>query len=232
MEVYHRMDQRERDPRLGCCGCMEKWFLGTVNFFLFLVAVALMSCGVYVMTSKASEWMGTSIATFIVVIGVSMAFIAFLGCCGAFRESKCMLWTYAFLLFWIILALTVGLTVCAVGESYTKDFLSSIWDDLAVDDQLQIEDHYKCCSFNGDSTDSTTDDQEAYKSCVAANPTYVKSCWEKAHGDVSRNLKIITIIAGIVVAAQIVFLFMTLALINGISMKSVNRRMSHMFRGI
>jgi len=232
MEVYHRMDQREREPRLGCCGCLEKWFLGTVNLILFIVAVALMSCGVYVMTSKAAEWMGTAIATYIVVIGVSMAFIAFLGCCGALRESKCMLWLYAFLLFWIILSLTVGLTICAVGENYTKDFLSSFWDDLSLTDQEQIQDHYKCCSFDGNSTDATTDDKEAYKTCLAENPTYVESCWEKAHGDVSKNLKIITVIAGIVVAAQILFLFMTMALINGISMASVNRRMSQMFSGI
>jgi len=229
MEVYHRMDQRDREQRLGCCGCVEKWFLGSVNLILFIVALALIGGGVFVMTSKVSAWMGKSIAIFVVVIGVSMAFVAFLGCCGAIKESKCMLWTYAFLLFWIILALTVGLTISVVGENYTKDFLDSFWKDLSPHDQELIENEYECCSFDGNSTDATIADQEEYQNCTSANPTYTESCWQKAHKDVSKNLKIIIIIAGIVVSAQILFLFITMALINGITMASVNRRMSQMF---
>jgi len=236
MEVYHRENyQRMEDTReseLGCCGCLEKWFLGTVNFILFFVAVAQIACGIYMMSSNASTWTGSSLSIFIVAMGVCVALIAFLGCCGAFKENKCMLWTYAFLLFWIILAQTMALTICAIGDNYTEDFLSSCWDNLSTHDQDKIQDTYECCSFNGNSTDSTTADQEAYVSCVHENPTYVKSCWEKVHGEVSHNLKTVTIAVGIVVISQILFLFMTMALINGISMAKVNRRMSHMFRGI
>jgi len=236
MEVYHRdayqrMDDKE-SSQLGCCGCLEKWFLGSVNFLLFIVAVAEIGCGLYVMTSNATTWTGSALSIFIVSMGVCVALIAFLGCCGAFKENKCMLWTYAFMLFWIILAQTVGLTICAIGDTYTEDFLSSCWNNLSADDQAKIEDNYKCCSFNGNSTDSTTADQAAYATCLHDNPTYVDSCWEKVHGEVSHNLKTITFAVGIVVVAQIVFLFVTMALINGISMAKVNRRMSHMFRGI
>merc|ERR1719285_271033 len=182
------------------------------------------------MTSNTSTWTGASLANYVSIIGACVAFIAFLGCCGAFKESKCLLWIYAFMLFWIILAQSVGLTICAIGETYTEDFLEDCWEHLSANDQAKIEDEYKCCSFNGNSTDSTTADQEAYISCVHDNPSYVTSCWEKVHGEVSHNLKTITIAVGIVVVSQILFLFMTMALINGISMAKVNRRMSHMFR--
>jgi len=229
--MYHRLDD-ERKPKLGCCGFMEKWFLGMVNFVLFVVGIAQIGCGVYVMTSNASTWTGSGLANYVAIMGGCVAFIAFLGCCGSFKENKCLLWIYAFLLFWIILAESVGLTICAIGESYTEDFLADCWEQLSDDDQAKIEDEYKCCSFNGNSTDSTTTDQEEYATCLNANPTYKETCWEKVHGEVERNLKSITIAVAIVVAAQICFLFITMALINGITMADVNRRLSTQFRSI
>jgi len=231
MEVYHRMDQKESKSELGFCGCMDKWFLGTVNFILFIVGIAQIGCGIYMMSSNASTWTGNGLSNYVVGMGVCVAFIAFLGCCGACKENKCMLWTYAFLLFWIILGQTVGLTVCAIGETYTEDFLSGCWDNLSVADQQEIENDYECCSFNGNSTTASIADQTAYNVCVSENPTYVESCWEKVHGEVSANLKSVTIAVAIVVVAQILFLFMTMALINGISMAKV-RRMSYAFRNI
>merc|ERR1719357_980218 len=160
------------------------------------------------MSSDASTWTGNGLANYVVGMGFCVAFIAFLGCFGAIRENKCMLWIYAFLLFWIILAQTVGLTVCAIGETYTEEFLSDFWDSLSIEDQ------------------------EAYTECLEVNPTYVESCWDKVHGQVFKNLRSVTIAVAIVVVSQIIFLFMTMALINGINMATVNRRMSTAFRNI
>merc|ERR1719369_1967292 len=221
---------KDRKPGLGCCGCVEKWFLSIVNLILFIVGLSQIGCGIYVITSDASEWTGNGLANYVVGIGFCVAFIAFLGCFGAIKENKCMLWIYAFLLFWIILAQTVGLTVCAIGETYTEVLLADCWDSLSTEDQTNIEDQYHCCSFNGNSPNATIADKEDYNECIAINPTYEKSCWEKVHGTVSSNLRSVTIAVAIVVVSQIIFLFMTMALINGISMASVNRRMSSVFR--
>lgn len=226
------MDHKDSKPELGCCGCVERWFLSTVNLILFTVGLAQIGCGIYWMSSDSSMWTGNGLANYVVGMGFCVAFIAFLGCCGAWKENKCMLWVYAFLLFWIILAQTVGLTICAIGETYTEDFLSDCWDSLSAEDQQKIEDQYDCCSFNGNSTTATVQDKDDYLTCIAANPTYVDSCWEKVNGQVSKNLKSVTIAVAIVVVSQIIFLFMTMALINGISMASVNRKMSGVFRNI
>jgi len=232
MEVYHRMDQKDSKPELGCCGIMEKYLLGTVNSVLFIVGIAQIGCGIYMMSSNASTWTGNSLSNFVIGMGVCVAFIAFLGCCGACRENKCMLWTYSFFLFWIILGQTVGLTICAIGETYTEDFLSTCWNSLSEADQEKIEKDYSCCSFNGNSTTATVEDETKYQACILEYPTHTQSCWDKVHGEVSSNLKSVTIAVAVVVAAQILFLFMTMALINGISMASVNRRMSYVFRNI
>jgi len=232
MEVYHRMDNHDRRRKdLGCCGCLEKWFLGSVNFILFVVGIAQVGCGIYAKTGEAAVWTGSSLPNFVIAMGVCVSFIAFLGCCGAYKENKCMLWMYAFFLFWIILAQTAGLTVCAIGNTYTEDFLSDCWDNLSADDQAKIESTYDCCSFNGNSTDATVADQEAYTECVAEHSSWTETCWEKVHGEVEKNLKSITIAVTIVVVSQVIFLFITMALINGITMASVNRKISY-FRGV
>jgi len=226
MEVYYKMDQEDKKPKLGCCGCMEKWFLGIVNFILFIVGIAQLGCGIYVMSSNASTWTGSGLSNFITILGACVAFIAFLGCCGAVKEIKCVLWVYAFLLFWIIIAQCVGLTICALGESYTEDFLRDGWNQLSTADQAKIEDDYECCSFNGNSNHTTAADKQDYDDCLKTNPTYKQSCWEKVHGEVERNLKSITIAVAIVVFSQILFLFITMALINGITMAGVQRKLS------
>jgi len=226
---YQRVEDEPREE-LGCCGCLEKWFLCTVNFILFIVGIAEMGVGVYAMQSNSSTWTGSSIAGFAIAMGALVGFIAFLGCCGAAKENRCMLWFYSFALFWIVLIQTSGLTVCAIGSSYTKEFLSTCWDNLDQADISKIEDAYDCCSFDGNSTDATPSDKVDYLNCTTENPQWTHTCWDKVHSDVQSNFKSISIAAAFVLVAQIIFLFMTMALISGITKteayRKINRRMS------
>jgi len=228
---YHQIESEQQKKQLGCCGCMEKWFLFIVNIILFIVGIAELGAGVYAMTSDSTTWTGSDLPNFAMVMGGVVACIAFLGCCGAAKENRCLLWSYAFILFWVILAQTSGLTVCAIGSSYTEEFLSECWTKLSAADQSKIEDNYDCCSFNGNSTDAIPSDKDAYNVCVKEHPTWTKSCWEKAHTDVENNMRSISIAVAIVLGAQIVFLFMTMALITGITASSVYRRVSFAFGG-
>jgi len=210
---------------------MEKWFLWTVNIILFIVAIGEIAAGVAAMNSNSTTWTGSYLPKFAIGMGAIVGFIAFLGCCGAAKENKCMLWTYAFVLFWIILAQTAGLTVCAVGSSYTKEFLSDGWSRLSYDDVTKIEESYECCSFDGTSEDATPSDKASYADCVGVHPEWTQTCWDKAHGDVERNFRSIAIAVAIVLGAQILFLFMTMCLIMGITTTTAYRKVSSAFGG-
>jgi len=225
MTDYHLVDEEPR-KELGCCGCMEKWFLVTVNSILFIVGIAEFGVGIYAMNSNSNTWTGSGLANFAIGMGAVVAFISFLGCCGARKENRCMLWIYSFILFWIVLVQTSGLTVCAIGSSYTKEFLSTCWDNLDEADISKIEDAYDCCSFDGNSTDATPTDKSDYQFCIGAHPTWTETCWDKVHSDVESNFKSISIAAGFVLVAQIIFLFMTMALISGITKSVAYRRLS------
>jgi len=228
MDNYHQIEEEPR-KELGCCGCMEKWFLWIVNLILFVVGIAEIGAGAYAFSSDSTTWTGSDLPKFAIGMGVIVGFIAFLGCCGAARENRCMLWLYAFILFWVILAQTSGLTVCVIGSSYTKEFLSTCWDNLADVDITKIEDSYKCCSFDGTSVDATASDKNDYTVCIEANPTWTQTCWDKVHTDVENNLKSISIASAVVLASQILFLFMTMALITGITRSAAYRRISVAF---
>jgi len=228
---YHQIENEQEKKQLGFCGCMEKWFLWSVNIILFILGVAELGAGIYAMSSNTNDWTGSDLPKFAMYMGGIVACIAFMGCCGAARENRCLLWSYAFFLFWIILAQTAGLTVCAIGSSYTEEFLSECWTKLSSDDQSKIEKSYSCCSFDGNSTDATPSDKSAYDLCVEEHPEWTQSCWEKAHEDVQSNIRSISIAVAIVLGAQILFLFMTMALITGITATSVYRRFSFAFGG-
>jgi len=228
MDNYHQIEEEPR-KELGCCGCMEKSFLWIVNMILFIVGVAEIGAGVYAMTSNSTTWTGSDLPKFAIGMGVFIGFIAFLGCCGAARENRCMLWLYAFILFFLILAQTSGLTVCVIGSNYTKEFLSTCWDQLSEVDIEKIEDSYKCCSFDGTSDDATPQDQTDYTNCTDSHPTWTETCWDKGHSDVESGFKSISIAASIVLGAQIIFLFMTMALITGITKSAAYRRISVAF---
>jgi len=227
--AYQKIKSGSEGKELGCCGCMEMWFLWIFNSILFLVGFAELGAGIYAMSSNSTTWTGSGFPRMAIVMGAIVACISFLGCCGAKRQKRWLLWVYAFILFWLVLAQTAGLTVCAVGSSYIKEFLSECWDKLPVDDQSKIEESYKCCSFDGNSTDATPSDHLAYTACIKDHPEWLESCWEKGHASVQKNLRSITIAAGVVLGAQILFLFMTMALINGITETSVYRKFSLAF---
>jgi len=228
MDNYHQIEEEPR-KELGCCGCMEKWFLWIVNLILFVVGIAEIGAGAYAFSSDSTTWTGSDLPKFAIGMGVIVGFIAFLGCCGAARENRCMLWLYAFILFWVILAQTSGLTVCVIGSSYTKEFLSSCWDNLSDVDIAKIENNYKCCSFDGTSDDATQSDKNDYTECIGENPTWKQTCWDKVHSDVESNLKSISIASAVVLASQIIFLFVTMALITGITRSAAYRRISMAF---
>merc|ERR1712203_868675 len=46
----------------------------------------------------------TNTPVFIIILGAIIFVVAFFGCCGAIKENKCMMYTYGFLLFVILIA--------------------------------------------------------------------------------------------------------------------------------
>lgn len=167
---------------------MSKYFLFITNFLVFGLGVAVLGCGIWVLVAKPS-FLGIlddahdlcgegdtscddiiynislySSATYImIVIAALVIFIAFFGCCGAMKESKCLLGTY----FTIILALFIVMLIGAI-LGYSGNFEDTIktpfekalkkYDDQpAEDDQSaknyksvwnEMQKELKCCGID------------------------------------------------------------------------------------
>jgi len=99
------------------------------NFFVAITGLVLVAIGTYaqVYDKNYINFLGNqyaSIPIFIIVVGVVIFVIAFYGCCGASRKSRCMLRTYAaFLIVICIVEIVAGITIY-VHKGVLKDELA------------------------------------------------------------------------------------------------------------
>jgi len=108
-----------------------KYLLFATNFAVFVVGCAVLGIGIYALVDGAdlvdivesadadvNLKVFTSAAIILIVVSVFVVILTFFGCCGAIKESKCMLGTY----FTLILAMFVVMIVGAViGYSQSMD---------------------------------------------------------------------------------------------------------------
>jgi glucan phosphoethanolaminetransferase (alkaline phosphatase superfamily) len=154
---------------MGFCGSTFKFLVFLFNFIFFLAGVAIIGLGSYMAinmkdyfdflsTSDLAPNVGVSSYIFIVV-GVIVAIIAFLGCCAACTDNKCMMGSYAVLMMLILIAeLGVAITILIYKdkakmvasdamvkglENYNKtgyEGVTKTWDE--------IQQRLKCCGVD------------------------------------------------------------------------------------
>jgi len=172
-----------------------KYMLFATNFLVFIMGCVVLGIGIFAIVNGAalmdlvdeansaagtdlSLSVFTSAAIILIVVSVFVVIVAFFGCCGAIKESKCMLGTY----FTIILVMFIILIVGAViGYQASFDEIGDQLDNTMkkyVDKSLQdddtpkenlaitkawdsVQEDYTCCGSNFNSTfNSWIDGQE------------------------------------------------------------------------
>ncbi|XP_026990368.1 CD63 antigen [Tachysurus fulvidraco] len=94
-----------------------KFLVFFFNFIFWLCGLALIVVGVLAQTAIANFTMIKQVATnaspiVIIVVGVVIFFIAFFGCCGAWKENYCMVTMFVVLLSFIIIV-EIGIAIAA-----------------------------------------------------------------------------------------------------------------------
>lgn len=102
---------------MGCCSGLMKYILFGLNLLFWLAGVAILGVGIWLKVDPsvsnifvvAGVSLNAGAITFI-VLGCVMFVIGFCGCCGAIKESKCLLGIYfTFVLVILIAQLVVGI---------------------------------------------------------------------------------------------------------------------------
>ncbi|XP_050665587.1 CD63 antigen-like isoform X1 [Leptidea sinapis] len=144
---------------MGCGTSFVKYVLFFFNLVVALFGLAVIGIGVAVLLNWAvikDELEGQlNVAPWVfIIIGAIMFVIAFFGCCGAIRESHCMVVTYAiFLLVIIIVQVVLGVLMFTYGESLKQGLVKSVnavFDKRATDPSANlvfdnIQQQLECC---------------------------------------------------------------------------------------
>ncbi|XP_074659744.1 CD9 antigen-like [Tubulanus polymorphus] len=152
---------------LGSCYTCIKYLMFAFNFLFWLLGCAIIGVGIWLRVDKnaqryAEEAGLTAIFTgayVLIAVGCIIMVLGFLGCCGAIRESQCMLVSFFILLF-IIFAVLLGAGIWAVVN---KDSLKNQWglflqslvdkykknQDPAANSVLyEIQEKFECCGVD------------------------------------------------------------------------------------
>lgn len=162
----------------GCCANLVKYTLFVFNLFIFIGGVALLAAGIWVAvdtsgaTAVLASFLGsTSYATaayVLMICGVVILILGFLGCCGAIRESRCLLGTFFALVLLIFIILLAGAILAFVFKDSVTSFLKDSMD-ISLKEKYGVageegntdawnaaQENFKCCGLIGDDQSGTS----------------------------------------------------------------------------
>lgn len=144
-------------------GCFTKAALFIINFAIFAAGVAVVALASVIINKD--DTYGTlliqgvfTLPIIILIVGLIIVIIGFLGCCGAMKGSSCMLKTYAFIIIVMLIAeVTLGILLL-VYPKQAEDIIKSGMEDVfkeygtneATDKSVDaIQSDLHCCGVNG-----------------------------------------------------------------------------------
>jgi len=155
---------------MGCGITLVKYLLFIFNLVFALCGLALLIAGAltYANIDKANFFMDkvnnevnfSAPPIILIVVGSIIFVIAFFGCCGAIRESHCMIVTFAvFLLVILIIQIAIGIFIFVKRDSdawnqAVNTSLSEIFANYHNDNNTrqQVDDlqrNLECCGVHG-----------------------------------------------------------------------------------
>jgi len=179
-----------------------KYLLFIFNFVFFVCGAAILGVGIWVKVDpKIADYVGLTVdagsyeaaTILLIVVGAFILLVGFLGCCGACKESSCMLCLFAGLMVVIVLLQIVAAVLAIVYQSeveselkkhLTTELKSKVTDDTTdpftqAVARLQME--FECCGSDGYSDYGT--DSKIFNTSGKNVP---KSCCEKATGELGQ----------------------------------------------
>lgn len=134
-------------PELSSAQSCFKGTLTIVNLIFLIFGCILCGVGAYALQTKAGSLAGETLPTGIIVLGVFIILVSFLGCLSAFRESRCLLGLYfTFLLIFVIILMAIGVGVYAKKDSASV-YMSEGWCEASKSVQADIQTYFQCCGL-------------------------------------------------------------------------------------
>eukprot|EP00063_Salmo_salar_P061002 XP_014035837.1 PREDICTED: tetraspanin-1-like [Salmo salar] len=184
-----------------CCSGFLKIMMFIFNGAIFLAGVAILAVGVWVKVDSGSL-LGVldnikdapvelgqlaNVAYLLIGVGGVLLIMGFLGCCGAMKESRCMLMLFFIIILIIFIAEVAGCVVVFVFQPLAKEVLedlsekvvATIKKDYGKDESLTslwngTMEQFKCCGYRNYTDFNGSPFQE-----ISTNPMYPSTCCSK-----------------------------------------------------
>ncbi|XP_014238878.1 CD63 antigen-like [Trichogramma pretiosum] len=152
---------------MGCASGCVRWLLFLFNFLFALGGLAILASGVAIRVnlSDYEQFKDTPVsvipASLLITIGAIIFVIAFFGCCGALRESYCMIIMFALLLILLLIAQVSAGAYAFVkfkdsnleekfNEGLEKSYLQYFTGPTQIKDGIDaMQGLVECCGYNG-----------------------------------------------------------------------------------
>lgn len=213
---------------LGNCYTCIKYLMFAFNFVFWLLGCAILGVGIWLRVDEsAADFLKESskidffyaVAYVMIAIGFIIMLIGFLGCCGAIRESQCMLGAFFVCLF-VIFAILLGFGIWAAAakdsfREYTEEMLEEGVNDYYKDEKQRAfmdatQNYFKCCGWDKGATDYEQGlDKGAPASCD--RKAYFEPCSDAFYEWVENRLVVIAAVA--ISVAVVLILGMAFSLI-------------------
>lgn len=212
---------------MDCGASLVKYLVFLFNLIFAISGVVLLVIGVLFRTKSAEiieplESTALGVAPILVIIvGAVIFVIAFFGCCGAIRESSCMLTTYGIILL-VLFILQVAIGVFAYLQIKDEDQFKSLvrnglqttfnkynTDPTAKEEFDLIQYTVHCCGVNSfldwglNVPPSCCKDKNPQCSPLSLD-LYRKGCTEKVFVTVTDNVKNIAIVVIALSATELI----------------------------
>lgn len=211
----------------GCGAKLSKLILFIFNFALWITSLALIGLGIWVLVSAAkfeaifSDDNISLVGGIMLGVGVFAFFVGFCGCCGAMKESLCLLRMYFLFMGLIIVAEVTGGILAFVFKAGIEDSMTSGMTSAITNQYGQtsaateaidfVQKEFDCCGANnsgdyvgsqyelkhglGSLPDSCCSPDTASGTCKFTSPTkYTEGCVAASINTIEDNVVIVGLV--------------------------------------
>lgn len=222
-----------------CLYSIAKYLLFAFNFCFWLAGAAVLGVSIWVLVdddfSDVVNVAGVDIYTgsyVLIVAGCVMLIVGFAGCCGAIKESSCLLGFY-FVCLLALFGLEVGIGIWAFveygspEEAITDFMIKEYYGEISADTEefLTIQQSFQCCGLNStcggfkddkvvgcDCDEKDTSICDTVPTCGESQKIYVEPCIPKINQFVEDNMKIIAGVALGIGLAELIGMWIAMCL--------------------
>jgi len=143
--------------KLPCCSRIARNFILWVNIGSGILAIIIISIGIYSYTAGHITYIGevdAALFALSLILGLLIMFLSILGCMTAKTKNMCMVYVYMLGLF-VSLIFEIVIAALVLNPQTLKGLMRKRWNNLTSSQQIEFEDQFGCCGFDGLSSTSS-----------------------------------------------------------------------------